>query len=293
MHKTTCDSILDESFKELSSKGTSLFPIAIFNDDLKDNPVAYHWHEELELIAVIKGEMEIVIGFEKHIVKSGEGIFINASRLHSCINFDSSDCIIKSIVFHPKFIYGDTDSALYINYFKNFLDENSISTQKLNKKDCEELLYAYNLFINANFGFEFIIRETLSKILISIFSVNENLTTTTNIKKQKQLNRCKIMMQFIHENYNKEISLIEIASSANVKQSEALRCFKLVLNTSPIKYLKNYRIEQSARLLKTTTEYIIDIALKCGFNEMSYFSKSFKEVYNYTPTEYRKQYFLQ
>ncbi len=288
MKKTTCNALTDINNKELNDKGTHEFPVAIFNNHLKESAVPYHWHDEMELIVVTTGEMELVVELEKYIIKCGEGVFINSGRLHSCTNYNNSNCTLKSFVFHSKFLYGDLSSILYEKYFYFLHKETSISTCVLSADTCLILLSAYNTFMQQAFAYEFLVRDNLTQILLTIVKNTENTENVTDLKTIKQLNRCKSMMKFIHDNYGEAITLLDIAKSANVKESEALRCFKNVLNTSPIKYLKMYRIEKSAFLLKTTTNPIIDIGFTCGFTEMSYFAKSFKEVHGISPKEYRK-----
>ncbi len=287
MTNIACNIILDENSKELNLKGTKALPVAIYNDDLKEKPVPYHWHDEIELIVVISGEMELICELEKYVLKQGQGVFINSGRLHSCVNYDDTACIIKSFVFHSRFIYGDLSSILFEDYFHKFLAETSVANHLLSFEMCEAVLAAYEEFLRKQFGYEFFVREKLTQVLLEIIKSTDN-NTKIDFKTIKQLNRCKMMMSFIHQNYQSEITLSQIASSAGIKESEALRCFKSTLKTSPIKYLKKYRLEKSAFLLKTTTEPIIDIGFACGFYEMSYFSKSFKEDYGMTPTEYRK-----
>ncbi len=288
METNSCSLILDKTNKELNLKGTNELPVAVYNDDLKAEPVPYHWHDEIELIVVVSGKMELVVEGEKFVFSAGEGIFINSGRLHSCVNFDETNCFLKSFVLHSKFIYGDLTSILYQNYLHPLINESSAGFVILTAEMCDILLSAYDIFVERPFAFEFSVREHLTKIIMTIIKTTENDKVPFNAKKTRQLNRCKLMLSFIHTNYGEDITLFDIANSANIKESECLRCFKTVLNTSPIKYLKTYRIERSAFALKTSVQPIIDIALSCGFVEMSYFSKSFKEQYKMTPSEYRK-----
>ena len=57
---------------------------------------------------------------------------------------------------------------------------------------------------------------------------------------------------------------------------------------TPIEYLKIYRIEKASKKLLNTDEAVTDIAFSCGFNDLSYFIKTFKELKNITPAQYRK-----
>lgn len=76
---------------------------------------------------------------------------------------------------------------------------------------------------------------------------------------------------------------------AVVSAGESKRVVRATVDTTPIRYLRQYRIRQAARLLCHTEERISDIASSCGFQDMSYFTKSFREQLGCTPTEYRRR----
>ncbi|MBO4311845.1 MAG: helix-turn-helix transcriptional regulator [Desulfovibrionaceae bacterium] len=81
----------------------------------------------------------------------------------------------------------------------------------------------------------------------------------------------------------------DLAKSACVSKSECLRCFKTILQTTPYKYLMDYRLSEATRLLKTTNHPIGEIAIMTGFNGQSYFGKCFKEKMGCSPSEYREK----
>ncbi len=292
MKDLSCNITLNKINKEINSQGTEEFPVAKYKENLKIQSVPYHWHEEIEFIVVTSGEMELVVELEKIVIKKGEGIFINSGRLHSCSDYNNSNCTIKSFVFHPRFIYGETTSILYQKYFHSLLQEASTDFLYLENKLCEEILKAHEI-LEENFAYEILLQGSLSEIMIEVLKLVKNLKKPSTSKERKILARCKKMVLFIRENYNKEITLLDIGNSGGVKESECLRTFKMVLNISPIKYLKNTRLENAELLIKTTTFPIIDISLDCGFSDTSYFTKSFKEKYKMTPSEYRKNNFIQ
>ncbi len=59
-----------------------------------------------------------------------------------------------------------------------------------------------------------------------------------------------IFLQYIEQHYQEEMTLETLAKSANVNKSECLRCFKTTLQTTPYKYLMEYRLSKAADLLK-------------------------------------------
>lgn len=66
-----------------------------------------------------------------------------------------------------------------------------------------------------------------------------------------------------------------------------LRCFRATIGTTPIRYLREYRIEQAANRLSNSQASIADIAAACGFQDISYFTKTFREMKGLTPKAYR------
>ena len=99
----------------------------------------------------------------------------------------------------------------------------------------------------------------------------------------------KLMMQYISEHFSDEITIADLADCAMISESEVLRCFHNTIGNTPIQYVKQFRIHKAAALLTSTDLKIVDIGNFCGFQEMSYFAKSFKKIYGCTPTEYRLQ----
>ncbi len=84
-------------------------------------------------------------------------------------------------------------------------------------------------------------------------------------------------------------STAQIAASARVSVSECLRCFRNTIGVPPIQYLKQFRIQKAAELLATTDWKIAETATQCGFQDMSYFSRTFRELKGSVPTEYRNR----
>ncbi|MDO4325060.1 MAG: helix-turn-helix transcriptional regulator [bacterium] len=91
-----------------------------------------------------------------------------------------------------------------------------------------------------------------------------------------------------YEHYQDSLTLNEIAASANISRSKCCIIFKRYLQLSPVEFLNKYRLEVSRYLLIHTHSSISQIAISCGFNHLSYFSKLFLREYGCTPTKYRK-----
>jgi AraC-like DNA-binding protein len=93
--------------------------------------------------------------------------------------------------------------------------------------------------------------------------------------------------QIIETNLFSQLTIEELARQTNLSVSSFKREFAKIYNDSPASYIKNKRLEKAAELLLASGERITDIALKCGFNDLANFTKSFHDKYNITPTDYR------
>jgi len=100
--------------------------------------------------------------------------------------------------------------------------------------------------------------------------------------------RTKQVLRYIAAHYAEDITLEDFAQSAHCSKSACLRAFHVSLNTTPYKYLIEYRLEQAALLLRQTQTPIGEIAEAVGFHQFSLFGKSFKRMTGQTPKDYRK-----
>ena len=104
---------------------------------------------------------------------------------------------------------------------------------------------------------------------------------------EQELNIQRDMVSFIYQHSPEKLSLTDIAAAGHVGRSKCCQIFKHYMQQSPVDFLNTYRLKISCRLLCTTQKSITEIAILCGFNHLSYFSKYFMECYGCTPREYR------
>lgn len=288
-----CNTSTNEHGRELIDHGTALFPIACYDDDIQHTPVPWHWHDELEAGIITEGTAVIAAGSEKYHLSKGEGFFINSGIFHAGWPLDTAACKLHSIVFHPKLVGSSVDSIFWQKYLLPILSNKTLSILPLNPShkwmaDALTVIEeSWKTCSSEQSGYEFHIRSLLSQL---IFILNENCDTfelTSSQKKLREETRIKEMLKFIHLHFGEEISTSQIAGSASVSNSECLRCFNNVIGITPIQYLKQYRIQKAAEMLHSTDMKIADIAQKCGFQEMSYFSKTFRQIKGIPPSQFR------
>ena len=97
------------------------------------------------------------------------------------------------------------------------------------------------------------------------------------------------MLAYIRDYYENTITLKELAKIAGMSPKYFCRAFAQITGKTPIEYLNYYRIEQAGEQLVLTENSVTEIALNCGFHDMSYFTKSFAKYKGVCPTTVRKQ----
>lgn len=98
----------------------------------------------------------------------------------------------------------------------------------------------------------------------------------------------KKISEYIEENYNKDISLVELANYVGFSSYYLSKLIKESLQINYITYLTSVRIDKAKILLKKGDLNISEIAYKVGYSEPKYFSNVFKKLEGVTPTEYKK-----
>ena len=147
---------------------------------------------------------------------------------------------------------------------------------------------AFDALENDSRGVEFIIRENLARICFCLYEKFESRLNVQAALSDQDTIRIQKMLNFLHRNFADNLSLKEIAGAADISERECLRCFKKMLQISPVQYLLKYRVMQGAEmLLANPASSISEVAAYCGFDSPSNFAKMFKRFYSCTPREYR------
>lgn len=288
-----CGLNLNRESKELKPHGSLEFPCAgysSYHTDKQEDIIPWHWHEEIEIIYIEEGQMKIKIPSKTFLLKKGDCIVINANILHYASA--APECKLHSLVFNPVLVMGKEDFAFAKKYMRPLLSCQSFSGYYIDGQMNETIARWFNCAFEAlardDYGFEFIVRENLSRICLFLHREFEPQMDTQNISLNQDNFRVRKMLAYIHGNFADNLSLADIAKKADISERECLRCFQKTIQLSPIQYLLKYRIMRGAEmLLKNQAGSISEIAVCCGFDSQSNFAKMFKRFYNCTPREYR------
>lgn len=246
-----------------------------------------HWHEDLQFIYVLSGAVEVKTLDNSFRIEAGQGIFINKNVVHFVKR--AGECHYNSFIFPAHFLEFSLNSPA-----KAFV-ESVTETEQFqvfpftNRTDWGEkaLSILQQLTELEKNKTEFYIYEVLVLLVSLWLTIRKNITLPPKQQESIMNIRMQKFLRYIEQHYPEDVTLEDLAASANVSKTECLRCFKVSLQTTPYKYLVEYRLSKAALLLKKTDEPIGNIAGSVGFHQLSYFGKCFKEKTGYTPREYR------
>lgn len=275
--------------QELVMHGTAVFPLNCYEVYPYELPVSWHWHDDWELIIARKGVVLLPTSSGELRLSVGQAVFLGAGCVHE-VKGERPGCMFHSAVFHPRFL-ASRDSLIWQKYIQP-LQEVGVVRLASGTAWHEEGIALFedclSAFDKTPPGYEIQAREALTKLA---FLLNDRLDTRQRQPSAQEVRnnqRIRTMLQFIQEHFGEDINVPKIAASAMVSESECLRCFRGTINTTPSRYLKDFRLHGAAQMLVSTKEKVGDIGTACGMPDAAYFTKLFREEMGCTPGEYRK-----
>jgi AraC-like DNA-binding protein/mannose-6-phosphate isomerase-like protein (cupin superfamily) len=289
-----CGLNINDTKKELQPHGTVEFPCAGYEDEYTESPddiIPWHWHDEMELACITKGTMCLKVPGKEVRIGQGGLVFINSGIPHYAQAEGSFS--LQSLVFSPLLLTGTSTSAFAAKYVNGITACREASVHLFPEETAdvirERFRQAFEALRDDVFGYEFIVREQLSRIVLELAGIYQDRIEARDHAASPDEIRIEQMLDYIHGHYHEELELEDIAGAANIGARECLRCFRRTANESPIQYLMRYRLMQgAARLVTEPSESIAEVAVSCGFSSPSYFTKMFKRYYKKTPNQYRK-----
>lgn len=267
----------------------------VFQEKGRFFPCPWHYHLEYELVLVNKSTGIRMVGDHVGFFDEGDLVFIGASLPHLWINDNEYldgmvDVFAEAIVIHFK------DNFLGENFFnlpemkpmKNFLklsQQGMVITGETRERITTLMVDMLKMNGTQRLFALFTIFDILSstseyELLVSPGYLKENILDSSD--------RFKKVNDYIIKNFNREISLKEVAGVASMATSTFCNFFKEHYRSTFVEYLNIVRVGNACKLLNEEDVNVVEIAYKCGFNNLANFNRQFKKIKKMTPSAYRK-----
>lgn len=266
------------------------FPIYIRKGILSKYPnyqALSHWHEDIEFIYVLSGSMDYDINGQIVSLHEKEGILVNSKNFHFGFS-DHQECIFICILIHPDlFSTNPMIDSLYVQPFISNLDLPYLLLKK-ERWQLEILQIIQTLYQLDQKDAHFFL--DCQQQIVKLFSIlYKHRDPQSHAPSWSKLELLRVMVNFIQDQFDQNISLDDIAKSANIGKTTCCKLFNTYMHTTPIEYVLTYRMEQAYTLLEESDRSITDIAYAVGFHDSSYFTKIFKNYYHTTPKSIRQK----
>ena len=259
-------------------------------------PTPWHFHPEYELVLVTESKGKRFIGDNIGDFDSGDLAFIGPNLPHLYRNDTSyyeanSRQRARSIVVHflensfgENFLSLPETKSLQILFGKSsrgleVKGETKLIVTKMMHELCE--LTALNRWIKL-----IEILKTLAGSGELGFISHENVQG----KNQMESERMNKVFEFVMKNFNREITVSEMANHVNLAENSFSRYFSNRTRKTFITFVNEVRLSHACKLLSENQINISEVCFQCGFNNLSNFNRQFKNVYQTSPLAYRKQY---
>ncbi len=110
----------------------------------------------------------------------------------------------------------------------------------------------------------------------------------SNLTKADVSQKLRAAMSYIKKNYTEPVRLQKLSQIACLSPFHFQRCFKAAYEKSPLQFVTHLRLKKACMLLRQTSQEINDIVIQCGFENPSSFIRLFKNKFQLTPVDYRK-----
>lgn len=252
-------------------------------------------HDFYEMVYMKKGNAVFEIAGQPVPIGPNDIIIIKPKQYHKFIVKSESGC--EFIVLNFKFENQKNDeySEVSLEDFLNFVSSKETGpfiTLKVSQKN--EIITLLNRILkereNNDIGSEFLNYLLVLELFVLISrALKMEWENSIKHKSPKLKELIRISVNYINNNFERDISLGDIAKFVFLSPSYFTRAFKEEMRISPISYLLKVRVERAKELLADTDQKISDIALSVGFSNQQRFNEIFKKYTNLTPLQYRKQ----
>lgn len=252
-------------------------------------------HDFFEMVYIKKGNVVFEIAGTEVFTGPNDIIIIKPNEPHKFTVKSKTGCdfIVLNFRFVNSINQGFSEVSLddFLNFVKSRELGSFISLKVSQKNEIIVLLDRIlkereNIEINSEFLSYLLILELF--VLISrVLKIEWENSIKGKSSKLKELIDASV--KFIEGNFEREISLSDIANYVFLSQSYFARAFKEYMGVSPINYLLMVRIKRAKELLKESNQKVMEISQNVGFSSQQRFNEIFKKNTGMTPLEYRKR----
>ena len=278
--------------KENKPHGTKDDPFSIYHiaNAKRSFQIPIHWHDEFEIIYVKSGFLTVSISGENYIGKPGDAFVVSPGNLHF-MGSQTGNVDYFTFLFPLKYISFRTDDILDDKLLEPLNSGHLIINPEIEdmvKEQCEQLVEIYGAKkeesqskITAQIKTKIILLQFILELWKRGFIVENDTSGKNTVEKE--------MVSYIQQNFTGKILLKEFGEQFHLSEKYISRYFKEHFHITISQYVTYLRLEHAKHLLQDTNIPVTEVAMQSGYQNVSYFIRSFKKMYGMSPLKYRNK----
>jgi AraC-like DNA-binding protein len=221
-----------------------------------------------------------------HLLFNPQGRLTTTDRAHPLV---ITQVLFSEELFSPS-VHLDREAFYVLGIIKiharrrNHIALSRVGAERLSSLT-EAMLWEYQ---HRYRGYSWAIRLKLIELLITLIRDKQ---FTIAIRGLKPLSNSRIQdaILYLNRDFGNPITVDDVLAACGLSRSHFHRLFKAETGYTFVQYLTRLRCTRAAELLATTNRTVMDIALECGFNNLSHFHHRFKQEFSTSPGDYRQE----
>lgn len=244
----------------------------------KSNYISEHYHDHFQLLYALEGEGELNIDNKRYDFSKDQVVLIVPQSVHSI----KSHSKLTVLVLAFSKILGQDIESLFLQVFK--LQSTHFQLDLVRASEVRQLLRKM-LFEQTEYDplCKYSSPVYLFELLLILVRLNKNKTIEhANDKRSNQ------MRSYIEANYFENITAESLSATFNISPRYINDIFKEKYHETPLQYLQKVRIDRAKILLIETNKDIVSICFEVGYETLSTFYRSFRNLVGMSPNKFRK-----
>ena len=279
--------------REKRQHATALVPYSLYRcripTDFRSVPL--HWHSELEINRIRQGRGEFLCGGDRWEMEEAELLTLPPNLLHAAYSAPNAGLIYDALVFSPSMLGANDRDRCAIECVRPLINGTMTAAVRIDRRnprypalrDCADRIFSC-VEENSAYGDLLLKSELLRLVWILEGDPAFLRRERPGIRDWESL---RPALEYMMENFSERITVELLAQVSHQSASHFMSCFKKAAGVSAMEYLAQLRINAACEALASTKEKISEIALRCGYGNLSNFNRQFRRIAGCSPKEYR------
>lgn len=257
-------------------------------------PDTFHWHSYFEITYVQEGQGNYSVNGQEYMMKPGDIIIFNNVEAHGW-KLMGEDMKLLVMIFSPEFVAKKL-SVFDSEYLKPFVERGSNFKNRIGSEEPvsheirKGIREIYAEWQQQKEGYPLMIKANILRILTMLIRTYQDESKSGEMLKEKKsaMKRLEQAISYIDHHYSEKITLDEVAAAAYMSSNYFSSYFRKVTGISFSEYVTRIRISHARELLRDTDKSVTEIAMECGFHNISNFYRLYKKQVGKPPRDEKK-----